>query len=97
MICIKGTNFKVTSWLVFVLSHALKKDVVEVRHWKLKMSSGKRLRIGRRDEFQSLRLSQFVVVIIIIIIRNLLPLEDWCSVGREREGKLGRWRNHLLT
>ena len=61
MICIKqkGTNFKVTPWLVFVSSHAGKKDVVEVRQWKLKMSSGKRLRIERRDEFQSLHLSQF--------------------------------------
>ena len=44
MICIKqkGTNFKVTSWLVFVLSHAGKKDFVEVGQRRLeKMGHGR--------------------------------------------------------
>lgn len=49
MICIKqkGTNFKVTPWLVFVLSHAGKKDFVEMRQWRLKMKPGKDVHIEK--------------------------------------------------
>ena len=49
MICIKqkGTNFKVTPWLVFVLSHAGKKDFVEMRQWRLKMRPGKDVHIEK--------------------------------------------------